>query len=524
MKVLVADPIDKSGIEILQAGVQVDVKTGLKPEELKSIIADYDAIVVRSETKVTKDIIEAGKKLQVIARAGVGLDNVDINAASQRGIVVLNAPTGNTISAAEHTMAMMLALARHVPQANAKLKSGVWQRSNFTGNELRNKTLGVIGLGNVGSEVARRAAAFKMRIIGYDPFISAEYARNNGIEMVPVKELLKESDYITLHLPLTPESKGMIGAKELESLKPTARIINCARGGLIDEEALYHAVDAGKLAGAAIDVFSKEPATDNILLQSDKIVVTPHLGASTEEAQAGVAIDAAEQVLAVLNGQSARYAVNVPQIPAELLAILSPYIQVSSILGRLAGQLMEGQIQSIKIEYSGEIAGCDSSALKAAIIGGLLEKVSEERINMVNAAIIAAQRGIKVMEQTQTTCENYSSLITLEAATDKGTITVAGTVLRNETHIVRINDFWIDIIPTGGYFLLSDHRDRPGLIGAVGNITGKADINISSMLLARLQPRGKALMILALDEPLKEEYRQEVLALEDVYTANMVKL
>ena len=245
MKVLVADPIDKSGIEILQAGVQVDVKTGLKPEELKSIIADYDAIVVRSETKVTKDIIEAGKKLQVIARAGVGLDNVDINAASQRGIVVLNAPTGNTISAAEHTMAMMLALARHVPQANAKLKSGVWQRSNFTGNELRNKTLGVIGLGNVGSEVARRAAAFKMRIIGYDPFISAEYARNNGIEMVPVKELLKESDYITLHLPLTPESKGMIGAKELESLKPTARIINCARGGLIDEEALYHAVEAG---------------------------------------------------------------------------------------------------------------------------------------------------------------------------------------------------------------------------------------------------------------------------------------
>ncbi len=524
MKVLVADPIDKSGIDILKANVEVDVKTGLKPDELKSIIADYDAIVVRSETKVTKDIIDAGAKLQVIARAGVGLDNVDINAASQKGIVVLNAPTGNTIAAAEHTMAMMLALARHVPQANAKLKSGVWQRSSFTGNELKGKTLGVIGLGNVGSEVARRSAAFKMRIIGYDPFVSEDYARNISIEIMPMKELLKESDYITLHLPLTPETKGMIGAKELETLKPTARIINCARGGLIDEEALYNAIETGKLAGAAIDVFSKEPATDNILLKSDKIIVTPHLGASTEEAQAGVAVDAAEQVLAILNGQSARYAVNVPQIPPELLSVLAPYIQVSSILGKLAGQLMEGQIKSLKIEYSGEIADCDSSALKAAVIGGLLEKVSEERINMVNATLTATQRGIKIVEQTQASCENYSSLITLETITDKGTIAVAGTVLRNETHIVRINDYWIDIVPTGGYFLFCDHQDRPGLIGAVGNITGKADINISSMMLARLQPRGKALMILALDEPLEEKYRQEVLALENVYTANLVNL
>jgi D-3-phosphoglycerate dehydrogenase len=524
MKVLVADPIDKAGVEALQAKVKVDVKTGLKPEELKSIIGNYDAIVVRSETQVTPEIIKAGKKLQVIARAGVGLDNINVEAATQQGIVVVNAPTGNTISAAEHTMAMMLALARHVPQANAKLKTGVWQRSSFIGNELKDKTLGIIGLGNVGSEVGRRAQGFKMRLIGYDPFVSADYSHNLGIELVPLKQLLKESDYITLHLPLTQTTRGLIGAKELNLVKPTVRIINCARGGLIDEEALYKAVEEGKIAGAAVDVFIKEPVTDSILFKSDKIIVTPHLGASTAEAQVGVALDAAEQVLAVLNGQPARYSVNVPQISAEVLSVLAPYIQVASKLGKLAGQLMEGQIKSLQIVYAGEIAGCDGSALKASIIGGLLEKVSEERINLVNASIIAARRGIKIVEQTEATCENYGSLITVEVTTSTGTTTVAGTVLRNETHIVRLNDFWIDIIPTGGYFLFSDHRDRPGLIGAVGNITGKADINISSMQLARLQLRGKALMILALDEALKEEQRQEILALEDVYTASLVKL
>ena len=524
MKVLVADPIDKAGIEVLQAKVKVDVKTGLKPDELKSIIANYEAIVVRSETKVTRDIIEAGTKLQVIARAGVGLDNVDIDAATQKGIVVVNAPTGNTISAAEHTMAMMLALARHVPQAHAKLKSGVWQRSSFVGNELNNKTLGVIGLGNVGSEVAKRSQGFKMKVVGYDPFVSADYARNLGIELIPLKQLLVESDYITLHLPLTKDTKGMLGAKELATMKPTARIINCARGGLIDDEALCKAIEEGKLAGAAIDVFVKEPVTDSILFKSDKIIVTPHLGASTAEAQVGVAIDAAEQVLDVLNGRPAKYAANLPHIAAEVLSVVAPYMMVASTLGKLAGQLMEAQIKSIHVIYSGEIAGCDSSALKTSIIGGLLEKVSEERVNMVNASLIAARRGIKIVEQTEATCENYASLITLNVTTSTGSISVAGTVLRGETHIVKVNDFWVDIIPTGGYFLFCDHRDRPGLIGAVGNITGKADINVSSMQLARLQPRGKALMILALDEALKEEQRQEILALDDVHTANLVKL
>jgi D-3-phosphoglycerate dehydrogenase len=421
-------------------------------------------------------------------------------------------------------MAMMLALARHVPQAHAKLKSGMWQRSSFVGNELNNKTLGIIGLGNVGAEVARRSQGFKMKVIGYDPFVSADYAHNLGIELVPLKQLLAQSDYVTLHIPLTKDTKGMLGAKELATMKPTARIINCARGGLIDDEALCNAIEEGKLAGAAIDVFVKEPVTDSILFKSDKIIVTPHLGASTAEAQVGVAIDAAEQVLDVLNGRPAKYAANLPHISAEVLSVVAPYMLVASTLGKLAGQLMEAQIKSIQITYSGEIANCDSSALKTSIIGGLLEKVSEERINMVNASLIAARRGIKIVEQTEATCENYTSLITLSVTTSTSSITVAGTILRGETHIVKINDFWLDIVPTGGYFLFCDHRDRPGLIGAVGNITGKADINVSSMQLARLQPRGKALMILALDEALQEKERQEILALNDVYNANLVKL
>lgn len=524
MKILVADPVAKEGIEVLQSQAEVDVKLGLKPDELKKIIGDYEALVVRSETKATADIIQAGTKLQVIARAGVGLDNIDVEAATRQGVVVVNAPTGNTIAAAEHTVAMMLALARHIPQANAKLKSGAWKRSDYMGTELRGKTLGIIGLGNVGSEVARRAQAFNMRLVGYDPFVSSDYARNLAVELVTLEQLIKTSDFITLHLPLTAQTKMLLGAKELSKMKPSARIINCARGGLVDEEALVKAVEAGKVAGAAVDVFIKEPVTDSVLFQSDKIIVTPHLGASTTEAQTSVALEVAEQVLAVLKGQPAKYAVNAPHIPAELLAVLAPYIQVSSTLGSLARQLMEGQINSLRIKYNGEIASYDTAAIKASVIGGLLEGVSEERINLINAAVIATQRGIKIVEQKETTCENYASMITLEALTEAGTTTVAGTVLRGETHIVRVNDFWLDIVPTGGYFLFSDHRDRPGLIGAVGSITGKADINISSMQLARLKLRGQALMILALDEPLPEKQIQEILDLEDVHTAKVVKI
>jgi len=524
MKVLVADPISSEGIDILRSYAQVDIKLGLKSEEIISTIGDYEALIVRSQTQVSAEVIEAGKKLQVIGRAGVGVDNIDVEEATRRGIVVVNAPTGNTISAAEHTIALMLSLARHIPQANAMLKSGVWQRSAFMGTEVRNKTLGIIGLGNIGSEVARRARGLEMKLIAYDPFLSVDYAHNLQVELVSLEQLLKESDFITLHLPLTASTKALIGAKELALVKPTVRIINCARGGLIDEEALAKAVKEKRVAGAAIDVFSSEPATKSVLFENDNIIVTPHLGASTTEAQAMAAKDIAKQIIDVFKGQPARYAVNAPFISVEALSVLAPFIKAASTAGKLASQLTEGQMNTIQIKYDGDISSYDTNALKAAALGGLLEGISEERVNLVNANIVAARRGLTVVEQKEAVCENYASLITVEVTTSTGVTTVAATVMRGESHIVRVNNYWIDIVPTGAYFLFSDHRDRPGLIGAVGRITGDADINISYMHLSRLKPRGQALMILALDEALTEEQQQQILSLPDIYSAKLVKL
>jgi len=520
MRILIADPIAEEGIEILRSCAQVDVKTKLQPEQLKAIIGDYDALIVRSQTKVTAEVIAAGNKLKVIGRAGVGIDNIDVDAATKQGIVVVNAPTGNIIAAAEHTIALMLALARNVPQANSYLKSGKWRREEFIGTEIRNKTLGIIGLGNVGSQVAKRAQAFEMRVIAYDPFVSQDYANNLKVELVPFDQLLKEADFVTLHVPLTPATKKLIGSKELAKLKPTARIINCARGGLIDEEAVVEAIKAGKLAGAAFDVFEDEPITNSPLFNEDKIIVTPHLGASTVEAQTSVAKDVAEEVLAVLQGRFSKYAVNAPQISPELV----PFMKVAETIGNLASQLMEGQISSTHIKYSGAISNYDCNPIKTAIISGLLQQTSEERINLVNVGFIAAKRGLKVSEEKEVTCQNYSNLLTLKVNTNIRTTTISGTVRDSEPHVVQVNDFWMDIVPTGGYFLFCDHLDRPGLVGSIGNITGKADINISSMHLSRLQPRGKALMILALDEPLGEEQLQEIRALPGVYSAKAVKL
>jgi D-3-phosphoglycerate dehydrogenase len=520
MKILVADPIAEEGIQLLRSHAQVDVRTKLDTEQLKAIINDYDALIVRSQTKVTADIIAAGKRLKVIGRAGVGIDNIDVEAATKNGIVVVNAPTGNIIAAAEHTIALMLALARNVPQADSQLKSGKWRREEFVGTEIRNKTLGIVGLGNVGSEVAKRVQAFEMRVIAHDPFVSTDYAHNLKVELVPLDQLLREADFITLHVPLTPATKKLIGSKELAKLKPTARIINCARGGVIDEEALLEAIKAGKIAGAAFDVFDHEPVTDSPLFKEDKIIVTPHLGASTIEAQTSVAKDVATEVIAVLQGQYSRYAVNTPHVAPEL----APFMKLAVTIGNLASQLIEGQINSIHIRYSGGVANYDCNPVKTALISGLLQQASEERINLVNVGLIAAQRGLKISEEKEATCQNYSNLVSLEVNTSAGTTTISGTVRDGEPHMVQVNDFWMDIVPSSGYFLFCDHLDRPGLVGAIGNITGKADINISSMHLSRLQPRGKALMILALDQPLGEAQLQEIRALPGIYSAKVVTL
>jgi D-3-phosphoglycerate dehydrogenase len=520
MKILVADPIADEGIDFLRGYAQVDVRTKLELEQIKAIIGDYDALIVRSQTKVGAEVIQSGKRLKVIGRAGVGIDNIDVDAATRNGIVVVNAPTGNIIAAAEHTIALMLALARNVPQANSHLKSGKWRRDQFVGTEIRNKTLGIIGLGNVGSEVAKRVQAFEMRVIAHDPFVSKDYAHNLKVELVSMDQLLREADFITLHVPLTATTKRLIGSRELAELKPTARIINCARGGVIDEKALLEAIRAGKIAGAAFDVFDQEPVTDSPLFREDKIIVTPHLGASTIEAQTSVAKDVATEVLTVLQGQFSKYAVNAPYVAPELV----PFMRLATTMGNLASQLMEGQISSTYIKYSGGMNNYECNPIKTALISGLLQQASEERINLVNVGLVAAQHGLRISEEKEAVAQNFANLLTLQVNTNIGTTTISGTIRDGESHIVQVNDFWMDIVPAGRYFLFCDHLDRPRLVGAIGNITGKADINISSMHLSRLQPRGKALMILALDEPLREEDLQEIRDLPGVYSAKAVKL
>jgi len=524
-RVLITDSVSEEGIKVLRKEAQVDVRVGLDPDEIIAIIGGYEALMVRSQTRVTAPIIEAGKKLQVIARAGVGIDNVDVEAATRCGVVVVNAPTGNTVSAGEHTIALLLASARNIPQANASLKSCAWRRNDFIGTELRGKTLGIIGLGNVGSEVARRMQGFDMRLLGVDPLVATEYAQKLQVELVEFRKLLQESDFVTLHLPLTPQTRNIIGARELAMMKPTARIINSARGGLIDEAALVKAIHEKKLAGAAIDVFEKEPCTESILFGEENIIVTPHLGASTAEAQVMAARDVAEQIVDIFKGLPARSAINVPYIPSETMVALAPYLKLAGVICKLLYRLAEGQAKSIRIKYEGDIAGYETNALKAAVVGGLLEELSEERVNIVNCNVIAARRGLTVIEEKEASCANYASLLSVEMTTTQGLYAVAGTVRQDELHIVRIKEYWLDIVPApGSFFLFSDHLDRPGFIGAIGKITGDADINISSMHLGRLKRRGQALLVLTLDEPLPEEVQQRILAIPDVYSVKMVEL
>jgi D-3-phosphoglycerate dehydrogenase len=524
-KILISDPIDKEGIELLQAQGDTDVKLGLTPAELISIIGVYDALVVRSETKVTADVIAAGTNLQVIGRAGVGVDNIDLDAATRKGIAVVNAPTGNTIAAAEHTIAMMLALSRNIPQANQSLRAGEWKRSSFTGVELRNRFLGVIGIGKVGKEVIQRAQSFQMHIIAYDPFVSPEHASLLGVELVTLEKLFEESDFICIHTPLTESTRGLIDDARLATVKPSVRILNTARGELIDEHALARAVEEGRVAGAAIDVFSSEPPKDdNPLLNNDKIIVTPHLGASTQEAQEEVAREVAEQIIAVLNDQPARYTVNAPIVLPESQAVLSPYVDVASQAGKLATQLSVGQLSSIKLRFEGDIATYETNILKAACLMGLLGPISDQKINLVNANFISTERGLKVIEEKGPAPEQYSNLITVEVETSAGKTTISATHMRGETHIVRISEYWIDIVPTGGYLLFTDHQDRPGMIGAVGTIIGKHDINIGFMEVGRLESRGRATMILGLDDDVPEAALEEVRKLEDVYTVKIANL
>jgi len=526
MKVLITDKVADIGVHILREYADVDIQHGLTRQQLRSAIKDYDALIVRSQTKVTSDIINAAENLQVIARVGVGVDNIDVDAATRRGIIVINSPEGNIVSTAEHTIAMLLALARHIPKAHSLLRAGRWSRE-FKGTEIRNKTLGIIGLGRVGTEVAQLAKGLHMNVIAYDPMIAESWAERLGVQLVKLETLLTTSDFVTIHVPLNPTTKGLIGPDQLKLMKPTAMLINCARGSLVDEQALYKALEQGLLAGAAIDVFSQEPAKDNILLKSEKVIVTPHLAASTVEAETSASRDIAEQIIALLKGYPAKSPVNAPIIPTEAIAVLGPYLQVGTTIGRVAMQLVTGHLKSLTISYQGDIAKEDTNPIKAAVLSGLLEMMTDERVNIVNADIIATSRGLRVTEQKDTTCENYANMVMVEATTTSGSILVGGSSLRGRTYLTRVDDYWLEIEPTGNYMLLvfARHKDRPGIMGRIGTIIGDAGININQVQVSQnTQHSSRAMMVLCLGQPLPAESYQQIQAMPDIRKALIVKL
>lgn len=518
-RILVADPIAEDGVERLRAAGEVDVVTGLTREQLIERIGDYDALVVRSETKVTAEVLAAGTRLRVVGRAGVGVDNIDIDAATRHGVLVLNAPTGNTIAAAEHAVALMCALARNVAPADQSLHAGRWERSKFMGMELREKTLGLLGLGKIGFEVARAASqGLLMRVIAHDPLVTPERAEQAQVELVDLDTLIRESDVLSVHTPLNDSTRGIIGAAQLKAMKPTARVINVARGGIVDEEALAAAIRDGEIAGAAVDVFTKEPPPpDHPLLQLPQVLVTPHLGASTVEAQVNVAYDVADQIVAVLSGGAARYAVNAPVILPEEMAALQPYLHLAHQMGRLAAQMGAGQVREVVCTYTGELAERDTTVLTAEALRGLLARFTETRINPINARAVARQHGIEVGESRTSRSADYANSMVLDVIGGERHC-VAGTQLEGEAWITRVNGYKVMMRPAGRY-LVGTNRDVPGVIGGIATRLAAHDINIASFGLGRDQPRGHALFYVAIDEPVSAEVlreMQETVGLESV--------
>ena len=526
IKILVSDALSEEGLKVFKDSkeLSVDVKTDLKPDALKEIIKDYDALVVRSATKVTKEIIQAASRLKVIGRAGVGLDNVDLEAATQKGIIVMNTPAGNTISTAEHTFSMILTLSRNIAQANASMKKGEWKRSKFMGVELYNKVLGIVGFGRIGSEVAKRAKSFGMKVLAFDPFLSAQVAEDIGIEIAELKKVLLESDYITVHTPLTDETRHMISGQEFGMMKKGVRIINCARGGIIDEVALAQAVKEGKVAGAAMDVFETEPLEPNSeLLKLDNVITTPHLGASTQEAQINVAIEVAEIVRDALLGKGIRNAANYPCLDAEACNMLSPYINLGEKLGMFAAQLVEGRFMELVISYSGGITKYNLSPLTMALVKGILTPILKETVNFVNGISLLKERGIKLFESKSGQEGEFVNLIQLEIKTDKETKSILGTLSANkQPRIVKIDDYYLDLYPVGEMIFIRN-LDKPGLIGNLGTLMGNSGINIAAMALGRNKPGDKAISVWSVDNQVSPEIQDKIKQLENILTVKIIR-
>ena len=505
MKVLVSDPLAKEGLDILRSNAEVTEQRFESQDDLIKAVGEYDALVVRSGTQVTAEVIEAGKKLKVIGRAGVGVDNIDVSKATEKGIMVINAPEGNTISAAEHTIAMLTGVARNISEANASVKKGEWKRSSFMGVELYRKTLGVVGLGRIGSEVARRSRAMGMKIIAYDPYISSEQAEKMGVKMASLNEVFAQSDFITLHLPMNDTSYHLIGEEQFNLMKEGVRIVNCARGGLIDEQALCNAIALGKVAGAALDVFEMEPPLKCPLLEQENVILTPHLGASTKEAQVNVAIQVAEQVVKALHDDPIVSAVNMPVILPEDMAEVKYYLPLMKLMGSLYMQVFGGSVEEIELRYSGEIADKPQASLTNSCLIGMLQVMVGSQVNYVNAPHIARNRGIKIKEISIKTSDYFSNLITLTVKSGDNKGVIAGTLFNhNDMRIVQIGDYRLEVVPSR-YMLICNYADIPGVIGNVATVLGDNKINIASMQVGRKSAGGDAVMVLQVDEPISSK-------------------
>jgi len=527
MKVLISDNLAPVGARILQdAGLEVDIKTGLTPAELKGIIANYDGLVIRSATKVTADIIEAAAHLKVIGRAGIGLDNVDVPIASKHGVVVMNAPDGNATTAAEHAIAMMLSLSRNVPQATASLKAGKWEKKKFMGREVTGKTLGIVGIGRIGSIVADRAQGLRMKVIAYDPHMTREMVEKLGVEMVSMEELCQRSDYISVHVPMTKETKDFLSAREFKNMKKDAMLIDCARGGVVDEKALCEALTNGEIAGAALDVFAVEPVTldNNPLLGLDNFICTPHLGASTSEAQENVAVAIAEQMADYLLKGVVRNAVNVPSVSSDVLSQIGPYADLAEMLGAFHMQIAKGGVLEVNLEYIGDLADMTVSPITVAFLKGLFTPILNDAVNFVNAPLIAKERGVRVVESRTAHSDDFTSLLSVKVKTSEGENTLAGTVFgKKEPRLVRLNTFRMEALPMGP-MLFVYNKDVPGVIGLLGTTLGDVGVNIDRMTVGREAEFGRNVILLNTDILISKELLQKVRQLPEIDDAMVLDL